>query len=78
MSLYSRTPANEARTEPPSVRLHAAWCCLIFAFLERSRLDDLAILVPDGLAASEHLRARDLFRIAVEVLALDFLDVRLG
>ena len=63
-------------TEPPPVGLHPPRLRLILPLLERRRLDDLAVLVADGLAAVQHLQSRDLLRIAVEVLALDLLDVR--
>lgn len=61
-------------TKPSTVRLNPPWLCLVFAFLKSSGLDDLSILVANGFTAAEHLESSDLFRIAVEVLALHLLQ----
>ena len=76
-SLRAQT-GETRRTKPTPVRLHPARLSLVLALLECSGLDDAPVLVADGLAAVEHLEAADGLCIVVEVLALDFPDVRLG
>jgi hypothetical protein len=61
------------RTEPAAFRSDAARLGLILALLVLGRLNDHALLVPDGFATGEQLEAASIFRVPVEVLALDAL-----
>jgi len=65
-------------TKPPAIRLNSARLCLVFALLEGSSLDDLSVLVTNGLAPALHLKSSNLLGIVVEVLPLDLLQRDLG
>jgi hypothetical protein len=56
---------QDSRTEPATIRRDAARLSLILVLLVLGRLDDHALLVPDGLAASEQLEAAGVFRVPV-------------
>lgn len=61
-------------TEPSTVSLDSTHFRILLALLESGSLNDLAILVTNGLAAVEHLDPRSGLGISVEVFALDLLD----
>jgi hypothetical protein len=46
---------------------------LVLGLLIINRLDDHALLVPDGCAAGEHLQPTGVLRVSIEVLALNAL-----
>lgn len=60
------------RTKPSTVRLDSSRLSFVFAFLKSSSLDDLPILVTDGLSAVKHFDSADLLGIAVEIFAFNF------
>jgi hypothetical protein len=64
------------RTETATTRSNTTRLGLVLALRVLVRLDDHALLGPDGLAADKQLEAAGVFRVPVEALALDALWTR--